>query len=127
MDKTGTVSDFIDIAKVILKQNGFKKSNLTWRKENQKSIFVFNVQKSSWGGDRFYANIGVYFKSLGNEINPTENRCHVQTRIPTDCFESAVLSALGWFENRKFLADAKKLADSDSLKGLVHKDLRENH
>lgn len=108
----------------LLKENGFKKSNATWRRVQGESVAVFNVQKSPWGGGVYYINLGVYFCRLGKEECPTENRCHVQVRLDLDTPENVISEALAWFQARAIFNDAVALADEDSKKGLVFKELR---
>ncbi|MCK7629189.1 DUF4304 domain-containing protein [Shewanella sp. JNE10-2] len=108
----------------LLKQNGFKKSNFTWRKDYGESIAVFNIQKSQWDRGTFYINFGVYFRAYGDEASPTENKCHVRIRIPVAEASAVVVAAVEWFEARASLQDAAVLAEADSKNGLVVKELR---
>ena len=110
---------FIKAVSPLLKSHGFKKSNATWRKEQAESIAVFNVQKSSWGGGRYYVNIGVYFNEFGSDTVPTENKCHVQVRLDVKDVALVVSEALEWFKARECLKLARLLAEEDSKKGLV--------
>ncbi len=107
-----------------LKENGFKKSNATWRRAQEESIAVFNVQKSPWGGGVYYINLGVYFRRLGNEEAPTENRCHVQVRLDLDTPANVISEAMAWFQARTTFNGAVALVEEDSKKGLVYKELR---
>jgi hypothetical protein len=122
-----TADEFIAQIKPELKLSGYKKYNQTWRKNNKESISVFNVQKSQWDDCSFYVNVGVYYKKLGNDLKPTENLCHVQSRINTDDWGTVVITALSWLRQRESLSDAKLLAEDDSKKGLVVKELRKGN
>lgn len=115
---------FIQDIGPLLKQSGFKKSNSTWRKDQGESIAVFNVQKSQWGAGTFYINLGVYFRAYGDEASPTENTCHVRVRLPVEEASAVVAAAVDWFGARVSLQDAAILAEADSKKGLVAKELR---
>jgi hypothetical protein len=115
---------FIETVQPLLKAYGFKKSNATWRKDQGESIAVFNVQKSQWGGGRYYVNIGTYFRALGNDASPTENNCHVIVRLEVQEPSLVVAAAMAWFESRASLKSAALLAETDSKKGLVFKELR---
>ena len=117
---------FIKEAGPLLKLRGFKKSNATWRKDQGESIAVFNVQKSQWGGGVYYLNLGTYFRALGNEVSPTENKCHVRVRLDVKEPSATIAAAMAWFQERALLQDAMKLAEADSKKGLVFKALRDS-
>lgn len=108
----------------LLKAHGFKKSGVTWRREQGESIAVFNVQKSGWGGGTYYVNIGTYFHALGDELSPTEYRCHVRVRLDLEDPSKVVAAAIDWFKARETLRNAASSAESDSKKGLVLKELR---
>jgi hypothetical protein len=109
----------------LLKSSGFRRSSATWRKDLGESIAVLNVQKSSWGGGVYYVNVGVYFHALGSEMAPTENKCHVQTRLePPPLPAEAAAEAVAWFAARATLSQAAKLAESDATRGLVMKEVR---
>lgn len=115
---------FIEAIAPLLKAHRFKKSNATWRRMQSESIAVLSVQKSPWGGGDYYINLGTYFFALGSLTNPAENKCQVQVRLALA--EPAIVldSALAWFAARERLSDASRLADSDSKKGLVFKEVR---
>ena len=108
----------------LLKTHGFKKSNATWRREQNESIAVFHVQKSPWDDGTFYVNIGTYFHALGSDAAPTENKCHVRLRLDVRDPLAVVESALDWYRLRESLTSAAQLAEQDSKKGLVFHALR---
>ena len=108
----------------LLKAHGFKKASSTWRRDQGESIAVFNIQKSPWGGNTYYVNIGTYFTVLGSEKSPTENTCHDQLRLGIADPASVITAAIQWFEARASLKAAAALAESDSKKGLVFNELR---
>jgi Domain of unknown function (DUF4304) len=115
---------FIQAMRPLLKTNGFKKSNATWRKDQGESIAVFNVQNSPWGGGVYYVNIGAYFRALGDDTSPTENKCHVSVRLEVEEPSLVVAAAMEWFKSRASLREAAFFAEADSKKGLVFKELR---
>ena len=115
---------FIQAIAPLMKARGFKKSNATWRRSGPGSIAVLNVQKSSWGGGVYYVNIGVYFLDLGSLVAPTENKCHVRRRLDVETPSLVVAKAIDWFQDRARLSDAARLAEDDSKKGLVFKEIR---
>jgi Domain of unknown function (DUF4304) len=79
-----------------LRKLGFKKKRLTWRRETDGGIEVFNVQRSQYGSD-IYLNIGLYF---GGEPEPHEYQCNVRERVEHRNREAAVVyvEILAWFE-----------------------------
>jgi hypothetical protein len=62
------------------KARGFLKDGATWRRSSPDAIVVFNIQGSQWGR-QFYLNLGAYFRQLGPELAPRENRCHIRGRL----------------------------------------------
>jgi len=124
MCQTVDAESFKKAVHPLLKAHGFKRSSATWRRDQNESIAVFNVQKSPWDRGTYYANIGTYFRALGNDPSPTENRCHVQVRLEIKEPSAVVAAAIKWFQARSELQSAATLAESDSKKGLVFKELR---
>ena len=110
---------------LLLKAHGFKRNGATWRREQDESIAVFNVQKSGWGGSAFYINVGVYFRAIGPEVAPKENHCHVRTRLEFGEPSLAQTAAISWFDARATLAQARALAEQDSKHGLAFKEIRD--
>lgn len=115
---------FVQAIAPLMKAQGFKKSNATWRRSDSESIAVLNVQKSPWGGGVYYVNLGVYFPDLGPLLAPTENKCHVQRRLDVETPSLVVAKAIDWFRERARLSDAARLAEADAKKGLVFKEVR---
>jgi hypothetical protein len=114
---------FIKSVGPLLKEQGFKKASATWRKDQGESVAVFNIQKSQWGGGACYVNLGVYFRDLGDDSSPTENKCHVRVRLRVGKPSAVVAAAIQWFAARASLQDARQLAKADSKRGLVLKEL----
>jgi hypothetical protein len=63
-----------------LKEAGFRKNELTWRREREPSIQIVEVQPSRLG-DLAYINLGVYFRELGANTAPDITECHVRARL----------------------------------------------
>ncbi|WP_082585445.1 DUF4304 domain-containing protein [Hydrogenophaga sp. Root209] len=123
-----------------LKVSGFKKKAKTWRRHCPDVIQVLNLQKSPYG-DNMYVNLGVYVRSLGEEQNPPENRCHVQVRlervtqsereqcvvaananeVPTQALIEAILiDGVAWLNDLATLSGIRRYLESGgSKKGLV--------
>lgn len=108
----------------LLKAHGFTKAGGLWRRDQTESIAVFNVQNSQWDGNTYYVNIGTYFRALGSSRSPAHNKCHVQLRLEVEEPQVVVAAAVDWFQARAVLRNAALLAESDSTKGLVFKELR---
>jgi hypothetical protein len=104
-----------------LKVLGFKKQRLNWRKDWGSSIAVLNVQVSPWGDRTYYINLGIYLKILGSELNPTENRCHVQQRLDHGSPAEVARAAGIWFDQRASIPSLAKLVERVDIRkqGLV--------
>jgi Domain of unknown function (DUF4304) len=116
--------DFKKAIALILKSAGFKRSGTTWRRHQEESIAVFNVQKSRWGGGVFYVNLGTYFRALGSNESPMEYNCQVRVRLEIEEPSKVAEKALVWFNARAALRDAALLAEEDSRRGFVLKEVR---
>jgi len=66
----------------LLLRLGFKGNDGDYRKVNQISVLVINIQKSSFGDD-FFFNLGVFFRSLSgcDEKKVKHNQCHINMRL----------------------------------------------
>lgn len=81
----------------VLKARGYAKSGATWRKRNDETVGVLNLQGSAWG-PLFYFNLGIYFRALGDHARPSENHCHIRTRLGQLVPDQSRLNALLDFE-----------------------------
>jgi len=63
----------------VLKQAGFKVQSNTWHKSCQDTILVVNLQKSQWS-QRYYINLAVWVRALGEAVAPKEHQCHIRER-----------------------------------------------
>jgi hypothetical protein len=112
--------ELIERLKPVLKEQGFKKTKTTWRKSVDGLVLVLNVQGSQWSKEDYYINLGVYIQELGPRENPTENICHIQTRVEENQeFESLVDEVLGWFERYGDLAKLRTLKSQNSLPAMT--------
>ena len=59
---------------------GLEKKAGSWYRRGQETITVIDLQKSNYGL-RYYVNIGVWMLGVEPATFPTENRCHIRTRI----------------------------------------------
>jgi len=68
------------ILKPVLKAEGFRKKGGTWWRSLGEFIQVINIQGSQFS-KRFYINLGVYIKDIGEKEWPAECDCHVRVRL----------------------------------------------
>lgn len=115
-----------------LKECSFKKKSNTWRKENDETVLVVNLQRSSWGA-QFYINLGVLIRELDDIPNPTENKCHLRERLEEMAGAERLKAALN-AENAELTPEQREgivyqtmkdigipfLESCNSLRGLIH-------
>ena len=101
-------SEFKTAIHPLLKAKGFKRSKGTWRLRQSESIAVLNVQKSQYD-EKFFLNLGVYLRSLGELTSPTEYKCHVRRRMDPGDPNQVAADALAWFESLVTLEQAREL------------------
>jgi hypothetical protein len=73
-------SAIIQTVDKVLRAHGFSKSGATWHRDEEETTLVVNLQKSQYS-DKFYVNLAVWLKALGNETNPKEHKCHIRGRL----------------------------------------------
>ena len=64
------------------KANGFQRKGTTLYRDQEQTVAVVNLQGSRYGG-RYYLNVGLWLKALGDEPAPKEHHCHLRTRLTT--------------------------------------------
>lgn len=62
------------------KDNGFRRKGTTLYRDQQETVAVVNLQGSRYGG-RYYVNVALWLKAVGEEPAPKENRCQLRTRL----------------------------------------------
>ena len=113
-----------DCMKPVFKQKGFRKVKTTWRKTTDELIYVVNIQGSQWSNEDYYINVAIYIKALGTEINPTEYRCHVRSRIDQEkksCV-SICKEVLDWFEKYGDIHRLKTIRQQNELPLMITVD-----
>ena len=70
------------ILKPVLKVHGFRKKGGTWWRHTDDFIQVVNIHGSQWS-KRFYLNLGVYIREIGDKEFPAEYDCHVSHLAPS--------------------------------------------
>jgi len=64
----------------VFADSGFAKKGQSWFLRGRDAIVVVNLQKSDFA-DKFYVNIGIWLRALGESEFPAENHCHIQVRL----------------------------------------------
>lgn len=59
---------------------GFGKKSDNWYRNGDGVVQVVNLQKSQYG-NQYYINAGVAMRSLGADLFPKEQQCHVRFRL----------------------------------------------
>ena len=90
--------DLESILKSGLKAHGFRKKGGTWWKHLESFIQVINIQGSQWS-KRFYLNLGVYIKELGDKEWPAEYDCHIRIRLNSISDSTLVNKLLNYEED----------------------------
>ncbi|RID81555.1 DUF4304 domain-containing protein [Peribacillus asahii] len=111
----------IECLKLVFKQQGFKKNKTTWQKSTDDLIYVLNIQGSQWSNEDYYINVAIYIKALGTEINPTEYRCHIRSRIDNDkkSYSSICKEVVDWFERHGDIQRLKILRQQNELPSMI--------
>lgn len=63
-----------------MKAEGFRKQSGSWHRSTSDVVTVANLQRSQYS-PRYYVNIGLWLRELGDAVAPKENKCHVGIRI----------------------------------------------
>jgi hypothetical protein len=63
-----------------LKKHGFKKKSGSWYLNCDEAVLVANLQKSDFS-DRYFVNLAIWFKTLGEADFPKEHHCHIRLRL----------------------------------------------
>lgn len=74
----------------LMKTNGYRKRNLSWHKQTADTILVFHIEKNRWGANQYDIEMGIYLRSLGDELTPPIFRCQIQPffeKIVPDVYE----------------------------------------
>lgn len=72
-----TIHDAIGSA---AKAAGFSKKGASWYAERNESLLVIAPQKSQYG-QKFFLNLGVFFREFGPNQWPKSHECHLQARL----------------------------------------------
>lgn len=76
-----TVDDFASALAVRLKEIGYKKNRLLWKKKNGPLTIVFSIQKSMYGTDTWYYCFGVRIEQLSQTKSISLSGCQIQERL----------------------------------------------
>lgn len=83
------------VLKPFMKSKGFKKKGGTWCKDVGDYLQIVNIQGSPYS-KKFYINLAVYIKDLGNSEWPAEYDCHIRIRLNSFCHEQRVTELLNY-------------------------------
>jgi hypothetical protein len=81
---------FLNEFSEVLKSEGFLRKKRTWYLRGDDVVVVLNLQSSDFE-KKYYINFGVWLKSLGEDEFPSENKCHIQSRLTSLFNEEASL------------------------------------
>lgn len=90
---------------------GYTKRKNTWFLTQDETIRLVDLQKSQYG-EKYYINLAIYLKNLGNLEYPPENLCHIRTRL------EAIVSNKEDYES---LLDGEKNENIDERMGKLSK------
>lgn len=62
------------------KANGFRRKGTSLYRDQAETVAVVNLQGSQYGG-RYYLNVALWLKAVGETLFPKENHCHLRTRL----------------------------------------------
>lgn len=62
------------------KENGFRRKGTTLYRDQQETIAVIKLQGSRYGG-RYFLNVALWLKAVGEATEPKEHHCHMRTRL----------------------------------------------
>lgn len=63
-----------------MKSAGFAKRSGSWYRSSDEVVTVVELQKSQYG-PKYYINLGLWLRALGESTAPKEQSCHVRTRL----------------------------------------------
>lgn len=72
-----------------LQKEGFRKRGLVWCRRTDETVVSFELQKSKQG-DRYYANVGVWFLSIGVGDDRPPHKCHFYGRFGASAVQEAL-------------------------------------
>lgn len=64
----------------LAKSKGFTKRSGAWYLSREDTILVMDLQKSNYG-PRYFVNVAVWLRALGEAQFPKEWHCHIRTRL----------------------------------------------
>lgn len=88
---------------------GFSRRRNSWIRRNDEIVEVINLQKSQWS-PQYYLNFGFWLRSLGEELFPRTERCHINGRV-----NRVVPSGGGLVELLDLASDIEDAQRSDAL------------
>lgn len=96
-----------------MKAHNFVKSSGTWSRNSDDVITVVELQKSQYSA-RYYVNLALWLKPLGQNSNPKEQNCQIRTRLET-VLDEEVGSISTLFDLDAAIPEAQRFSRLDSL------------
>ncbi|MCL1115619.1 DUF4304 domain-containing protein [Shewanella basaltis] len=106
-----------NVLKSFMKSKGFKKKGGTWCRDFGDYLHVVNIQGSSYS-KKFYINLAVYIKALGNNVWPAEYDCHIRIRLNSYCHDQNVNELLNYEDFGMNEINRDKLTEVMENKGI---------
>lgn len=73
--------EIVENLTLFLKEKGYKKNKYNWHKQNANLTVVFSIQRSQYGKELWYYNLGIGINDLVNGNISTISKCQVVERL----------------------------------------------
>ena len=74
------LEEITNVVSVGLKEKGYKKDRLTWKKKKDNITVVFSIQRSQFGDTVWYYCFGIFIQALSNK-NPAYSNCQIREQM----------------------------------------------
>lgn len=96
------------VLKEFLRSHNFKKKGKTWYRDTKDCIHVISARKLQWG-EKYFIDMGIFVKQLGNTTFPKEHECQVSGSLE-QLYGHRYLKGYLDFEDRRFSNQERKIA-----------------
>jgi hypothetical protein len=100
MDKQALIEMILGVLTPVLRNAGFVKKGLIWRRKRGDFTDVLSVQRSQWG-PVCYINLGLSINALSETPLPLPHRCHVEGRLSEHNIQTALDGDSGMSEDER--------------------------